>query len=108
MALQISETDWQLFHQLHFVALERYCQRVLDEIARHSSDPGKSSHERYLAVFQLIQRRDRELADIFDDQRRSTASRQLACMQSHELLSKEEFGRFSSQTRKAVQILLGA
>jgi hypothetical protein len=59
-------------------------------------------------VLKLLQRRDRELANTFDDLRRSTALRQLACMQSHQLLSEEEFGRFSSQTRSAVQILLGA
>jgi hypothetical protein len=108
MAHPISETDWRLFRQLRSVALERFCQRVLDEIARLSSDPGKNSRERYLAVFKLIQRRDRELADTFDDLRRSTALHQLAFIQSHELLSEEEFGRFSAQTRGAIQILLDA
>ena len=107
MTYSISESDWRLFRQLHSVALERFCRRVLDEIARLSSDPGKNNHERYLAVFQLMQRRDRELSDVFDDLRRSTALRQLALIQSHELLREEEFGRFSAQTRGAVQILLG-
>jgi hypothetical protein len=81
---------------------------VLVEIVRLSSDAEKSRHARYLAMFQLVQRRDRELADPFDDLRRSTALRQLACLQSRELLSAEEFGRFSSETRGAVQILRGA
>jgi hypothetical protein len=107
MTLQMSETDWRLFRQLRSVVLERFCRRVLDEITRLSSDPDKSSHECYLAVFKLIERRDRELADTFDDLRRSTAFRQLALIQSQALLSEEEFGRFSAQTRGAVQILLG-
>jgi hypothetical protein len=47
------------------------------------------------------------LADTFDDLRRSTAVRQLALIQSHELVSAEEFGRFGAETRGAVQILLG-
>jgi hypothetical protein len=51
---------------------DRTEQRVLEEIVRLSCDPDKSSHERYLAVFQLIQRRDRELADTFDELRLST------------------------------------
>jgi hypothetical protein len=108
MTRSISEADWRLFRQLQPVALGRFCQRVLEEIARLSSDPGKSNHERYLAVFTLIQRRDRELADAFDNPRRSTGLRQLALIQSHELLSVEEFGRFSAETRGAVPILLGA
>jgi hypothetical protein len=81
---------------------------VLEEIVRLSCDAEKSRHARYLAVFQLVQRRDRELADPFDDLRRWAALRQLALIQSQELLSAEEFGRFSSQTRDAVQILRGA
>jgi hypothetical protein len=49
--------------------------------------------------------RDRRVADTFDDLRRSTDMRQLAFIQSHELLRAEAFGCFSSQTRGAVQIL---
>jgi hypothetical protein len=47
------------------------------------------------------------LADTFEDLRRSTDMRQLALIQAQELLSEEEFGRFSSQTGGAVPILLG-
>ena len=69
--------------------------------------PDKSSYERYLAVLRLLQRRDRALADTFEDLRRSTEMRQLALIPSQELLREEEFGRFSSQTGGAVPILLG-
>jgi hypothetical protein len=48
------------------------------------------------------------LADTFDDPRRSIGMRQLARIQSLDLLTEEEFGRFSTETRGAVQILLGA
>ena len=81
---------------------------MLEAIVHLSSDSGKSSQKRYLVVFQRIQRRDRELADTFDDLRRSTDMRQLACMQSHELLGVEAFDCLSSQTGSAVQILGGA
>jgi hypothetical protein len=107
MARQISEPDWKLFRELRPLALERFCERVLAEVSRLGSDPGKSSHERYLAVFKPIERRDRELADTFDDFRRSTAWRQLAFMRSQGLLSDEEFERFSPETRGAVQVFLG-
>ena len=80
---------------------------MLEEIARLSSNPDESFHKRYLAVFKLLERRDRELADTFDDLRRWTALRQRALIQSQELLSAEELGRFSGETRGAVQILLG-
>jgi hypothetical protein len=107
MERSIPESDWKVFRQLHEIALERFCQRVLAEVEQLATDKRKqSSHERYLAVFKLIKRRDKELAAAFDDLRRSTALRQLVCIQSHELLTDEEMGRFSPETREAVKDFL--
>jgi hypothetical protein len=108
MAHEISEADWKLFRQLHPLALERFCERVLAEVGRLASETDKSAHERYLAVFQLLQQRDKELAEAFDDLRRSTAWRQLAVIRSRGLLTEEEFARFSPGTQGAVQVWLGA
>jgi hypothetical protein len=105
---EISESDWKLFRQVHPVALERFCERVLSDLGRLASETGKTAHERYLAVFKLLQRRDKELADAFNDLRRSTAWRQLAVIRSRGLLTEEEFARFSPETRGAVQVFLGA
>jgi cytidylate kinase len=49
----ITESDWKIFKQQREIALERFCERVLDEIARISSDRTKSQHERYLAIYRL-------------------------------------------------------
>jgi hypothetical protein len=57
---------------------DRTEQHVFEEIVHLSPTPGKSSHERYLPVFKLIEQQDRELADTVDDLRRSTAVRPLA------------------------------
>ena len=105
MLRAIRESDWKLFRQLRLVALERFCQRVLEEIGRLASDGSQSSHERYLAIFRLIEIRDRELADAFNDARRSTAVLHLARIQSHELLTEEELSRFSPETREIVRVL---
>jgi len=107
MTRQIPESDWKLFRQLHPVALERFCERTLSEVGRLTADSGKSAHERYLAVFRLLQRRDKELAQAFDDFRRSTAWCQLAILRSRGLLTDEEFARFSPETQGAVQVFLG-
>ena len=106
MSREISEPDWKLFRQLHAVALERFCERVLGEVHRIAADSSKGTHERYLAVFDLIRRRDRELADAFNDLRRSTALVQLARIQFHDLFSGEEFARFSPETRASVELFL--
>jgi len=98
----IYEADWKLLRQLHPVALERFTQRVLAEIERIASDVDKSCHERYLAIYEIIKLRDRELAEAFDDLRRSTAIVKLAYILSHDLLTEEELGRFSPDTREAI------
>jgi hypothetical protein len=104
----ISERDWKLFRQLHPLALERFCERALSELSRLASEAGKGAHERYLAVFGLLRRRDKELAEAFDDYRRSAAWRQLAVICAHGLLTEKEFARFGPETRAAVQTWLGA
>lgn len=108
MLQAIKESDWKIFRQLRSIALERFCQRVLNEIVSAAADAGKSGHERYLDVFRLIKRRDKELAHAFDDLRRSTALAQIAIIQSHGLFTEEEFSRFSPETRNVVESIVAA
>ena len=102
MERAIRESDWKLFRKLQPLALDRFCQRVLAEVSRLGADDAMSNHERYLAVFRLLGRRAKELADAFNDTRRSTAVVQLARIQFQDLLSEEEFARFGPETRAAV------
>jgi hypothetical protein len=107
MAHEIPEPDWKLLRKLHPLALERFCERVLDEVGGLAADPGKSAHERYRAVYKLLRHRDKELADAFDDMRRSAAWRRLAVLRALGLLTEGEFAGFSPETRDVVQIYLG-
>jgi hypothetical protein len=102
----MTEPDWKLLRQLSSVALDRFCNRVLEEVRTLTSQPGKTNHERYLAVYKRLQRRDRELANAFNDLRRSTAFAQLACMCQLKLITDEEFEEFSDRARGAVQLFL--
>jgi hypothetical protein len=104
----IPESDWKVLRQLHALALERFCQRVLSEVGQLASDATANPHERYLAVFDLIKRRNEELAYGFDDMRRSIALVRLAHIKSLGLLTPDEFCRFSEPTRKAVEAMLSA
>jgi hypothetical protein len=55
----------------------------------------------------LMYQRNRELAGIFDDQRRSTALEQLAHMWALDLLTADEMARFSLDTCAGVRFLTG-
>lgn len=107
MSQDIKESDWKLFsRELQPLALERYCQRVLSETADVAADPKRTYHERYLAVFRLMKKRDRELADAFNDCRRSIALFQLAHIRRIGLLTDDEMSRFSDEIRERVRNLI--
>jgi hypothetical protein len=103
----IPESDWKIFKQVHPIALDRFAKRVLDEVAALLKDNSKSSPALYLAVYKLIERRDKEMADIFDDYRRSTAFWQIAKMHYRQLITDQEFQQFSPETRNAVAAIQG-
>lgn len=104
MSREFPERDWKVLRQVHPLALDRFCRRILVEVARLTSDESRGAHERYLALFELIKRRDKELAAAFNDMRRSRASLRLACIQSHGLLTEDELDRLSPETREAVAL----
>jgi hypothetical protein len=102
---QIEEADWRVFRQLHPVALERFCERIVGEIERIRSNEAKSFHQRYIEISRLIKKRDRQIGEAFNDLRRSTALLQIATIRSHGLWTEEEFMRFSPDIREAVELL---
>jgi hypothetical protein len=108
MMREIKESDWKLLRQLHSEALERFCKQILLEIESINSDRAKSFHRKYLDTYALLQRRDKEIAQTFDDLRRSTAFIHLASMKGRGLLTEDEFLRFSQETREVVDLLLGS
>jgi hypothetical protein len=100
----IRESDWKTLRSLHDAALDRFCRKVLDELIRVSTDSALTSHQRYLAVFKLIQLRDDELADAFNGFRRSRAMIQMKLMKRHGLFTDEEIARFSEETREYLNL----
>lgn len=102
MVRTISEPDWKLFRKLHALALDRFCGRVLAEANQLAISTDQTNHERYLALYKLLQNRDKKMSAIFDDICRSTAYTQLAHMRTQNLITDEEFDGFSADTREVV------
>jgi len=103
MSLDIKESDWKIFRQVHETALDRFCQKVLSEVTHLTADTGKSNHERYGELYGLIKKRDKEMAHMFDRLSRSNALFQLASMRLHGLVMDDELARFSQEVRNSVQ-----
>lgn len=104
---EVSESDWKVLRRLHPIALDRYCQHVLEEIEQLSSALSESPHHRYLNVYEVMQKRDAEMSQIFDDLRRSRAFQCVALLKSRGLITPEEFGGFSAELRSAIDLLHG-
>jgi len=49
--MDIKESDWKTFRRLRELALDRYCQRVLDEVRIIVEKSGDTNHKRYLALW---------------------------------------------------------
>jgi hypothetical protein len=105
MSRDIPESDWKAFRKLREVALERFCERILNEIGSIASNGATSYHGRYLEIFKLIDQRDDELAHAFNGPRRSNAVLQLVAIYSHGLLTQDELLCFTPAIREAVESL---
>ena len=103
MTNNVPESDWEVFRELREVALQRFCERVLEELLPLSQDRSRTHHERYLAVFRLIQKRDEQLAHAFNNPARSRMILQLAAIRALGLLSPDELERFTPETRSIVE-----
>jgi hypothetical protein len=97
------EADWKTLRRLHPVALDRFCGRVLEECRQLLAEEGNTNHERYLALYRLLQERDEELADAFNDMRRSRAHLRLMRMQELGLLTENEVEEFSPETQELLK-----
>src|SRR6185503_2435301 len=102
--MQINESDWKVFRRLHSIALERYCQRVLEEV-RIAADCKDDYHDCYRNVYRLIRDRDEIMAAAFDDPRRSTVFILLANMIAEELLTKDELKQFSPEAQERIAVI---
>ncbi len=101
----IPEQDWKLLRELKAAALERLCGQILGSAAETARTPGATNHQRYLKLYDLVQKQNGEVAIAFDDLRRSTALSKIAQIHSRGLLTEEEFARFTEETRKRVLAL---
>ena len=100
--MDIKESDWKSFRRLRELALDRYCQRVLDEVRIIVEESGDTNHKRYLALWKLLQDKDETIAVAFNDPRRSNAVIQLKNILAQGLLTDAEINQFSEDLRERI------
>jgi hypothetical protein len=101
---QIPESDWKLWRRLREQALERFCDDVLKTAAKLGTGEG-TSHARYLKLYELVTKRDKTLAEIFNDARRSNAFFQIALAVRAKLVTPTELAEFTDDTQAVIEFL---
>ena len=96
------ESDWKKFTKLKKIALERFCESVLDESRVLCDREDLTAHERYSDIYKIIQKRDKELGRAFDGHSRSRADQQLRDMYNKGLVTDDELSKFSEETQNLV------
>ena len=105
MSHEFPESDWRVFRELREVALERFCERILNEATTLIADGSSTAHERFLKLFDHVGDQNDEIARAFNGSKRSVMLMQLATICSHGLLEPEELARFSPETRETAESL---
>ena len=103
---QIAESDWKIFKKLHPIALERFYARAVLEIAEVMADQSRTPRERFWKVSEITEEHGKDVSEIFDDYRRSTALFQLAIIRRRGFLTDEEIATFGPDARAFVQGLM--
>ena len=107
MPYDFPEPDWKALSRLKPLALDRLCQRILQEsgkILDHAKEGG--SHSAYLELYKHIHTSDERVSDCFDDMKRSRALAILINWKLEGLLTEEEFNAFGPETRALVDAWL--
>ncbi|MCC6231124.1 MAG: hypothetical protein IT580_00665 [Verrucomicrobiales bacterium] len=102
MSRSVSESEWKTLQKLKPTLLDRLCQRILDEIEVASTRPETSPHQRYLDVYELMERRDHDVGYGFTNWTRAQAMDRILAMQKLELFTEEELQLFSAKTRETL------
>ena len=76
----MKESEWKRFKRLKDICLDRYCNSVLEEATEICSQEAKSNHDRYIELYQLMRKRDKELGKAFDGLSRNQSHIQLMMM----------------------------
>ncbi len=89
--------------------LDSVCKGILDALRAKidTSSIDSAYHEQYLNVYKWLHEQDKEIANGFDDLKRSNAYYLLAYWVRNSWLTLKEFNSFSKDTRAKVLFLAG-
>ncbi len=101
----IAEKDWKLLRKMKDEKLNAACEMILTIIHTEITNKGNENHKAYLNVWKIVDSEDRNIAEMFNDLKRSNAVLKLATWKRHGLLSEQEISKFSPETRSTIEAI---
>ena len=104
----IKESDWKYLRNLKKELLDRLCNRILDDVRTEYGLEKREpdAHEQYLKVYNLIKKRDKMVADCFDDWSRSDIIFNILFLIKYKVITAEEVAQLSDETKEQLKFHL--
>jgi hypothetical protein len=102
----IAGADWKKSKGLHEMAMGRFFESTVEEMARRATSGKGTAQERFCDAYEYAGKRRREAARLFDDFKRSMALIQLTSMRREELLTDEELSVLTEGAREFIRGLM--
>lgn len=99
----MDEPDWKRYKPLRKRAIERFCSDVLQDAAAVATSTEATAHERYRQLYQLMEKRDKQIVLLFDPHTRSRATTQLIGLFQRRLVIDDELAVFSDDLQERVR-----
>ena len=101
----ILEKDWKKIRAMKDEKLNAVCANILDEINQVIRNKEENNHKAYLKIWDIVNTRDKDVADMFNDLKRSNAVYKLALWYKNGYLTEKELNVFSDGTRSIINVL---
>lgn len=103
MFRDIKESDWKYLRNLKQFLLERACSGINQETKLVLNNVnGLSQYEVYISLYEHIEKKDKIIADCFNDYKRSKAIEIVLNLLRYELITDEEIQGFSDETKEII------
>lgn len=97
-----SERDWRYLRSIFEEMVEELSRRLNDEVRATLARSDLSENEKRRAVYDLVQKNDRTVADCFDDWRRSRLFERCLALRKHGLLTSERLEGLTPEFRQMI------
>lgn len=100
----LPEPEWRKIRDMKPAVLDRVCKGILDALRAKiaTSATEQIHHEQYLNVYRWLDDKDNEIANGFNDLKRSNAYHLLAYWVGNRWLLLQEFNKLSEDTKAKV------